>query len=602
MSRYVFDIESDGLLDTISKIHSTVLLNADTGEMLSHADQPDYKPIDEGLNELSYADEIIGHHIIRYDLPALKKVKNGWSSYDVPITDTITLARLIYPDIKTWDAQLLKQGKLPGKLYGSHSLEAWGKRIGVEKPPYDGGWEKWSPEMQAYCEGDVRTTLALYKFLKPENYSQKAIALEHRVAKLCFKIEQNGWPFDVAKATKLYADLAQKRNDLAVSLRDLFPPWEKIDRIFTPKRDNKTRGYIAGTPVTIMKTETFNPSSRQHIGHCLKAKYGWKPTEVTENGQAVIDDEVLSALPYPEAKQLAEYFLIEKRIGALAEGPQAWLKVEQNGKVHASYNPNGTVTGRATHSHPNIGQVPSLKNAKGVVPYGHECRELFHVPKGWTQLGADMSGLELRCLGHYMSFFDGGEYIKVVTGGNVHEVNRDAAGLDTEARAKRFIYAFLYGGGDAKIGEIIGKGAFEGKKLKKRFLDRTPALKRLKAHVGGAAGKGFVRSIDGRHIPIRSQHAALNSLLQSTGSILCKEWICLIEEELLRQGYRHGWEGDFAFLGWIHDEVQIAVREGLEETVSKICIEMATKAGSIYDFKCPIASKAKLGKNWAETH
>lgn len=600
MARYIFDLESDGLLDTITKIHSLVLIDADTNEMFSYHDHgdDDGRAIWLGVFDLLQAEELIGHNIIRFDVPAIEKVTG--KKITAKLTDTIVLARLIHSDIQTWDADLLKQGKLPGNLYKSHSLEAWGHRIGVHKTPYDGGWEQWSPVMQSYCEDDTRATLALWKFLKPWEYSQRAIDLEHRVAKLCFKIEEAGWPFDTQKAFKLYAELSQKREDLKVSLQDLFPPWEAVDRIFTPKRDNKTRGYVAGVPVTKMKTVTFNPASRQHIEHCLRTKYNWKPKEFTPSGQAVVDEDVLNDLIYPEAKALAEFFMLDKRIGQLAEGNQAWLKCERNGRIHGAYNTNGTVTGRPTHSHPNISQVPSIKNAKGIVPYGKECRELFTVPPGYSEVGTDLSGLELRCLAHFMAFYDQGAYGQELLNGDIHTANQKAAGLPSRDNAKRFIYGFLYGAGDAKIGEIVQKGAAEGKRLKDQFLKATPALKSLKDHVSGAAGRGHIKTIDGRLIPIRSKHAALNSLLQSAGAVLFKQWIVDIDDALQAQGYV--WGKDYWFLGWIHDELQIAAKEGLEETIGKICIEMAAQAGRLYDFKCPIAAEYKVGKNWAECH
>lgn len=564
----------------------------------SLAEELNSNGIAKGLDKLREAEEIIGHNIIRFDVPAIEKVTG--LKLAAKLTDTIVLARLIHSDIGTWDAELLKQGKLPGNLYKSHSLEAWGYRTGTHKTKYEGGWEHWSPELQSYCEDDTRATEVLYKFLKPWDYSQQAIELEHRVAKLCFKIETSGWPFDTAKAFKLYAELSEKRENLKAELTNLFPPWETVDRIFTPKRDNKTRGYIAGVPVTKMKTVHFNPSSRQHIEHCLKAKYNWKPKLFTPSGQAQLDEDILNDLVFPEAKKLAEFFMLDKRIGQLAEGDQAWLKCEKNGRIHAGYNTNGAVTGRMTHSRPNIAQVPSLKNASGVVPYGKECRELFTVPEGYVQLGADMSGLELRCLSHFMAYWDKGDYAKELLSGDIHTANQKAAGLPTRDNSKRFIYAFLYGAGDGKIGEIVGKGPSEGKRLKTQFLDATPALKHLKNHVSNAAQRGYIKGIDGRNIPIRSSHAALNSLLQGAGAVICKQWIVDIDDELQRLGYV--WDQDYWFLGNIHDEIQIAVKQGLEETIGKVCIEMAPKVGDLYKFNCPLAAEYKVGKNWAECH
>jgi hypothetical protein len=589
--RLIFDIETNGLLDTVSKVYCLVIKNTDDNMVWSLG--PD--KIKLGLDILEVADELIGHNIIGYDIPALQKLYPDFKP-TAKLTDTLVLARLIHSDIKAEDTDRVAKG-FPKELFGSHSLAAWGQRIGFDKMDYQGGWDAWSQEMQTYCEIDVEVTHKLWLYLKPWDYSQTAIDLEHEVYALTQQMERNGWPFDVLNGMKLYSELAQRRDRLKAELQDLFPSWEAVDREVTYKRDNKKLGVKAGDTKTFMKIVQFNPGSRQHIERCLVEKYKWKPAVYTPSGQAKIDDEVLSRLPYPEAKALAEFFLVEKRIGQLAEGDQAWLKVERGGKIHGRYNPNGTVTGRATHSSPNISQVPSV-----AALLGKECRSLFHVPSHWRLVGSDYSGLELRCLAHYMAHFDNGEYVKVVTEGDVHTVNQKAAGLPTRNNAKTFIYAFLYGAGDEKIGSIIGKGRKEGKALKESFLNATPALKRLRSMVATASKKGFVKAIDGRLIPVRSEHAALNSLLQATGAVLCKDWIVNVNKELQKSGLKHGWDGEYVFLGWVHDEIQIAVKEGLEDQVGEVCLWAAKETGKRYGFRCPLAAEFKVGSNWAETH
>lgn len=592
--RYVFDIETNGLLDTLSTIHCLVLLNADTEQMYSFGPSE----VSEGLKLLEEADELIGHNALKFDLPAIQKLYPGFDT-NAKITDTLVLTRLIYSDLKAdkQDGVRLATKQIAKEAYGSHSLDAWGQRIGLHKMNYSGGWESFIPEMQVYCEHDTRVTLALYKFLKVDTYSKTAIDLEHDVAKLCFQIEQNGWPFDVRGATELYGRLAKRREELKEELRNLFEPWEEVDRVVTYKRDNKKLGVKAGDTKTYLKTVEFNPGSRQHIERCLRAKYGWKPEVFTPSGQAQVDEEVLARLEYPEAKKLAEFFVVEKRIGQLAEGAQAWLKCERNGKIHGSINSGGTVTGRAAHSNPNLGQVPSVGS-----DYGADCRKLFVVPKGWKLVGADYSGLELRCLAHYMHSFDNGAYAREVVEGDVHTANQNAAGLPTRNNAKTFIYAFLYGAGDEKIGKIIGKGRNEGRELRERFLKATPAIANLKNQVGQAAAKGYLKGLDGRLLPIRSEHAALNTLLQSAGAILCKAWIVGIERDLVAQGLKHGWDGEFSFVAFVHDEVQIAVREGLEQTVGDVCLRVAKETGERFAFKCPLSAEYKVGLNWAATH
>lgn len=592
--RFVFDVETNGLLDTLTTIHCLVCLNVDTDAI--HSFGP--SDIPEGLKLLQGASELIGHNAIKFDLPAISKVY-PWFTYNGLVTDTLVLTRLIYSDLKgdKQDGIRLATGQITKEVYGSHSLNAWGQRIGLHKMSYEGGWESFTPEMLAYCEHDCRVTLALHKFLKIDSYSKLAVDLEHDVAKLCFQIEQNGWPFDVRGATELYGRLAKRREELKADLRGLFDPWEEVDRVVTYKRDNKPKGIKAGDTKTFYKTVEFNPASRQHIERCLRDKYGWKPQVFTPSGQAKVDEEVLAKLEYPEAKKLAEFFLVEKRISQMAEGDQAWIKLERNGKIHGSYNTNGAVTGRATHSHPNISQVPSVS-----AEFGRDCRALFHVPSGWKAVGADYSGLELRCLAHYMHHFDGGAYAREVVEGDVHTANQKAAGLPTRNNAKTFIYAFLYGAGDEKIGKIIGKGRNEGRELRERFLEATPAIAKLKKQVGQAASKGYLKGLDGRHLPVRSEHSSVNLLLQNCGATLCKAWIVGIDNALKEQGLRHGWNGEYVFLGWIHDEVQIAVKDGHEETVGQVCLRVAEETGHRFQFKCPLAAEYKVGSNWAETH
>src|SRR5690606_12207499 len=262
---------------------------------------------------------------------------------------------------------------------------------------------------------------------------------------------------------------------------------------------------------------------------------GWKPTELTPSGKPKVDETILEALPYPEAKELSRYMLIQKRIGQLAEGDNAWLKkVDRDGRIHGSIITNGAVTGRATHSNPNIAQVPKVGTE-----YGEECRGLFTARPGKTVLlGCDVSGLELRMLGHFMARHDNGEYGREVVEGDMHTVNMNAAGLSDRNQAKTMIYGFLYGAGDSKLGSIIGRGRKAGAEMKRRLFKKVPALKQLVEGVQGAATRGHLVGLDGRLLHIRSPHAALNTLLQSAGALICKQWI-VESDELLREIGRH---------------------------------------------------------------
>ena len=443
----VFDLESNGLLEDLDTVHSLCMKDIDTGETYScHDHIGSEMSIKEGLAVLMGADRIIGHNIIKFDVPAIQKVYPWFEIEEKKVLDTLVLSRLIWTDLLNQDMNKIRSGvsSLTMKQAGSHSLEAWGIRLGEWKGDYskmmiekgEDPWASWNVDMQEYCDQDVEVNAKFLSLIMSKNYSEEAMQLEMDVAHAMAQVERNGYAFDVKKAEALYQQLSGERAEMAEELRNVFEPWEaKNGKPFVPKRDNAKLGYKKGQPVQKYKTVVFNPNSRDHIANRLTALYNWKPTEMTPSGKPKVDESVLSGLEYPESQKLAKYMMQSKIIGMLAEGNNAWLKLQKNGRIHGSIITNGAVTGRATHSHPNVGQVPSLKK-----PYGAECRELF----GKTyQLGCDVSGLELRMLGHFMARHDDGAYAKEVIEGDVHTVNQNAAGLSTRDEAKTFIYAFL---------------------------------------------------------------------------------------------------------------------------------------------------------------
>ena len=427
--RWIYDLETDGLLDVVSVIHCIALRNVDTGEGMLYGPGE----IQMALDILQRADEIIAHNGIAYDNEVIRKLHPQWTT-NAKITDTLVLSRLIRANLMQEDATsvfLLKE--LPKKYMGSHSLAAWGYRTGNHKGDYDGGWETYSEEMGSYCLQDTSVTLTIYNQFMKAGFSQESIDLEHDLAEICLEIGNNGWTFDVKAASELYAKLAQRRDELSTELDDLFPPWT-IETEFLPKVNNAKLGYVKGEIFIKKKVVSFNPASRQHIHKCLVDKYKWKPKEFSASGQAKIDDVVLSELPFPEAKRLAEYFLIQKRIGMLAEGAGAWLKmVDDDGKIRHTIVSGATISGRAAHRGPNLGQVPGTYS-----PYGKECRSLFTVPKDWYLVGSDLSGLELRCLANNLN--DNGEYAKQILEGDIHSYNAKAFGVDRPT-AKTAIYS-----------------------------------------------------------------------------------------------------------------------------------------------------------------
>jgi DNA polymerase-1 len=617
VKRLVWDLETDGLLDTVTKIHCLVIRKVDTGEVLRYSDEPAqmrFGNIRDGLYELNKLHHnggyhIGGHNVINYDHAVIEKLYPGQYGWDKErVFDTLVMARLIWSHIKEIDAGLMKKGKLPGALFGRHSLEAWGVRLGLLKGDFGAKgkeeetdvWAVFTQEMLDYCDRDTEVTVKLLETCLKKEYSQQAIDLEHQIQWVMSQMMRNGFCFNEQAAAELLVKLIVHRDRLEVVLKETFENWEVKLPDFIPKRPNKTLGYLTGVPVPRVKVIVFNPRSRQHIANRLTALYGWKPEEFTPSGEPKVDEEVMKDLPYPEAPLLTEYLFVAKLIGQLSEGKNAWLKLVTKGKLHGSINPNGAVTGRATHSRPNISQVPA-----GDKPYGTECRALFGIPTGWDALvGADASGLELRCLAHYMARWDSGAYGEALLNGDIHSVNQKAAGLPTRANAKTFIYGFLYGAGDAKVGKIVGGDATQGKKLKTKFLKGLPALKYLKEAVQLKAKQdGNLRGLDGRSIHIRSSHAALNTLLQSAGALTCKQWVVLVDRELQAAGLKTGWGGDYALCAWSHDEIQVACRTPeVTAIVKRIAVEQVTAAGDIFNFRCRLDGEAKQGTTWSQTH
>ncbi len=563
---YVFDLEADNLLDDVTKVHCIVLMQGD--KVISFP--PD--KIQDGLKLMSKADKLIGHNIIDYDLRVLEKVCN-WK-YEGEVFDTLVASRTIWSHLYQVDVEMQR---INTNLYGSHSLKAWGYRLGELKGTFNQGaesFEKYNKEMLSYCIQDVKVTSLLYNKILKKQFSEDALKMEHDIHTLLIQQQERGIHFDEEKAKKLYSKLASRKQEIE----------DELQKVFEPN-------------VIVMKTKTkttpFNPASRQQIAGRLR-KRGWKPKEFTPCGEAKIDEKILEKIDIPEAELLREYLMLSKRLGQLATGKQGWLKLVKEGKLHGRVNHMGAVTSRCTHSNPNLAQVPRVG-----AEYGKECRELFSVPNGYVLLGADATGLELRCLSHFLHRYDDGKYSKELLEGDIHTANQKVAGLETRQQAKTFIYALLYSAGEERIGQIIGRGSKEGRIIKNRYLQKTPALKKLKDAVNTSAKKGWIKGLDGRLLPIRHAHASLNTLLQSAGALICKRWYINIHKGLLENGLT---EKDASIVAFIHDEVQLQVRKGLEQKVGEIIQQAMQSTRDYYNFNIRLDSEWKSGKTWADTH
>ena len=605
----VFDIETNGLLDTVDQVHciGLAVVGAKAGQLYANQsgfydnEFASYDCLEDALENMKRAERLIGHNIIGYDLPVLKKVLGWTPSKNTEIIDTLVLSRLIHTDLKELDS---KNRKLEPKLWGSHSLKAWGIRHGNLKGDYGetSDWSEFSDEMAVYCQQDVNITMDLYYHFLEQEYSQDAMEMELKFAQIISRQEQHGFNFNVKKGQELYVNLLKDKEKLAEKLRTSFGSWYVSEGEFTPKKDNKKRGYTSGAPFTKIKTVEFNPNSRDHISSRLQKLYGWLPNSFTPSGKPEVNESILSKLRFPNCQELKKHFLISKRVSQLAEGDNAWLKLERDGRLHGRVNTNGAVTGRCTHSYPNIAQVPASYS-----PYGKECRTLFTVGKGKKLVGVDADGLELRALAGYMSRYDGGKYVKAAVSGDkkkstdIHSINMKALDIDNRDTAKTWFYAFIYGAGDMKLGLILGKGSRAGRASRQRFLKNVTGLQTLTTKVKETyRRRGYLIGLDGRKLHIRSEHSALNTLLQSAGAVLMKKALVILDEKLKFRGLKAG--QDYEFVANIHDEFQIEVEEKYAKDVPEESERAIRTAGEFFEFGCPLSATAKIGETWAETH
>lgn len=594
--RLAFDIEADGLYWDATRIHCIVAKDIDTGKVHQfHGDT-----IEAGIDLLNEASQLIGHNVIGYDLPVLEKVYPAACKFRKEnVIDTLVLSRLCFPNLSDLDEG--KRG-LEGRSIGSHSLRAWGQRLGLHKGDYDGGWEQFSQEMLSYCTQDVEVTDRLWKAIfGKRKVSLDASELEHHCAWIVSEQERHGFMFDMKAAFQLVAKLQARLVELEAELQDTFPPfWSAVEHKVSKRTINAKKPTVPSTTEgaewTKIKLNVFNPGSRLHIADAFKRLYSWTPKEFTDNGQPKIDETILEGLPFKEAAQIGEYLMLVKRLGQLSDGRAAWLKLARPSfnremyRIHGQVNSTGAVTRRATHSNPNMSQAVSV----GAM-YGTEMRSLFTVPRGYKLVGIDVSGLELRMLAHFMN---DAAYTKEILEGDVHTANQKAAGLETRNQAKTFIYAFLYGAGNGKIGQIVGKGPKHGQILKDQFLAQTPALRSLVDRVARAAReRGHLLSLDQHPFHVRHAHAALNTLLQGNGAIVCKRWMCMVDD-LIKTKYRD----TVHQVAWSHDECQFECAEQIAEQFAVEATALIEKAGEYYNLRIPLAGEYKIGNNWAETH
>jgi hypothetical protein len=640
-------------------------------------------------------------------------------------------------------------------------------------------WANWSQDMEDYCVQDLNVNHGLWDLMvaNPRRHSDQSITLEHRIHNLMEEVTAIGFPFDIEGGRELETDLREVVEEKEAAAIAHFGSWwvpskwktvgkeyktevldadgcavlddngkaRKTDVAFRPRpefgEDNTRSNWgevtlpkksmkfkegsgkadkEAGCPYCPVELKEFNPGSRPQIIDRLTKIYEWEPQEFTETGQPAVNDEVLRDLAHsiPICDELAELFYYNKRLGQLIDGKNGWIgkAMERgDGRIHATFNVGGTVTNRASHSNPNIAQVPrvvfkklkqwieddvsldfrhgkiiygilrddgsfdenltpllgpdgkqiegipakpktdaplydehgnllegfhdekgvwcritELDGRKGVYllddegkvvtkktllkgrcgDHGWDSRNLFYAPEGWVLMGADQKGIELRALGHYMAEFDDGEYGRLVVEADPHDLHTAALELNNRDTAKTFIYALIYGAQDFKLGTVIDpalalkpqEAKRVGAEMRGRLMRRIPALGAVVKNIQKQARSGMLDALDGRKLFVRAQHAALNTLLQGAGATIAKQWCVNFAEYCEEDGLVHG--VDFAIVAWIHDELQVLVRDDprIRALCEKNITEAAYDAGMTFGFRLPVDVDVKFGKRWADTH
>lgn len=699
MRRLAFDTESDNFLADATTLHCINVLDRDTGERMRFNDHPEVNPdkrtgsLEEGVRLLNEASELVGHNIINHDIPIIRKFF-PWFDPKGKVKDGLVLGRVIWTDLAGMDFRAIRKGKRPKEfkeqgLIGRHSLEAWGYRYGDYKGDYakvkeaearERGitdpddirayvWGTFNADMDDYCAQDVEVSARHADKIEAMGYSEESLELETRVSEIIAMQERHGVLFDVEAAEKLHVELLGEAAELEDKLRDAFPPWFTAERkhgkpvIANPKRSMTRKTiledgtkvptrYEVGHEYCKVKLVSFEPTSRDMIANRLQTLYGWEPQEFTDGGKPKVDETALSALDFPQAPLLIRYLTISKRLGTLATGKKALMRmVKSDGRIHGKVNPNGARTGRMTHSDPNVNlpkvfkkklddgtKVPKLGYEGG---YGWEFRSTFIVPPGKKLVGTDADGLELRMLGHYLARYDDGAFAREVVEGDIHTQVQKALGFNDRDYAKRFEYAYLYGAGNWKLGLIIYEDFTDAQRSafnadypnskrdagltnlggsRRKMLETTfPAIGKLQEAVQWVPVKGpngkvlrdrdgkprrkrrkTLRSLDGRILQSVSQHSALNTLLQGGGALVMKKALVIAYDEMIARGWEFGRE--FAFVLNVHDEFQNEVDEDKAEEAAEIAAQAIVRAGEWFNLRVPLAGSSDIGNNWAETH
>lgn len=624
----VFDIETDGLEDELTKVHciSYTVLNEEGEPVIADTELVvgDYQHFFSLLRGAAY---IVGHNILGFDLPVLHKLYPEeiphplvWLK-DYEVHDTSAMSRVLYSDMRERDAVAapkVKEELMAERCMGSHRLKAWGIRLDYYKGDFGDttDWAEYTDEMGLYCIRDVDLNVKVWQFLtKNGKHHRSWLQLEHQFKWQMEEMMRFGVPFNVEAAERLATTLHAEKKAVELEILEQCKP--TIIELKTPEYwtdpetglSYRTKGeaptklrptLVRGPNRT--KEIPFNPGSRKQIGEELM-RLGWVPKEdeYTDTGLAKISESILADIgdDIPLAYDFHDYLLIDKRLSQLEGGTRAWLKVydQRDHRIYGRIDHNATVTHRCAHFDPNLGQVPAVR-----AEWGKEMRGLFGFTKTSLHhiLGADLSGLELRMLGQALYEFDGGEYMDKILEGDIHTYNQELAGLPTRDAAKLFIYALIYGAGNPKLGAIVGGSSRKGASMRRKFMEGMPAFGKLveKLQAEWERWGHLTSPLDGRPLPVRGEHMLLNVLLQSSGAIVGKMWNVLLGNHFRGEPLKQ--------VLFVHDEVQYqtTIPCSLEtvEQYGKDIVKLAQEIPEHLELNVAIDAEFKIGKTWADTH
>lgn len=700
--RVILDCEADSLKPTL--IHCIVCKDIDTGEIFKfRPNSPlgghhDFK--DEFVKFAETVNLWIGHNIIGYDMPVINRLLGSELLKFEECRDTLILSRLFRPapasikpkgmysrshghSLEAWGNYL----KFPKTKFND-----WSKFSEVML----------NYCLQDVLVGEKIYEELWYK--EKEGFSDECIKLEHNVAKMLWEQEQNGFFLDQKKVKSLEKETYNLLQEMDIRLQELFPPIFVLIRNLPKKvKKDGTLGTVFKRILDAYQTnknckaeekedgsydlytkEVFNPKSSKHIAKRLLA-VGWVPKVYTEKGNIKTDKVTLkeAILELLETRTELESLKCLSNYSILANRHQKAVKwqelAKEDGRVHGRVNPIGAGTHRCSHFDDNMANIASVTCGKSPISsfqseeikdlkkfdlfdngtkiflekskdkieyalkglegtYGWDSRDCWTVPtKEHCLVGADASGIQLRALAHYMN---DKKYIKALLESDIHVVNQRAAGISNRPKAKTFIYAWLLGGGDEKIGSIVGITKEEYKELisfakqrkkwnrtllehfiyslrakdrkadkktvatiikgfrtKEQFLDRTPALKRLKQKdIPKATKQGYLVGLDGRKLWIPSEHLAMSLYLQGFEAVIMKKAMVLYQEELKSKGI------PFKQVAYVHDELQVECLKEYGDIVGQSIVRAIENAGKIYKSNCPLEAGYKVGKSWSETH